>query len=298
MTAKQQTSAPTKAPAKPSWLKVTYDQKKVDKMTSLLSGMNLNTVCAEANCPNLGECFGSGSASFIILGPNCTRACRFCDIPHGHPKDVDLLEPLRVAQATKKLGLTHVVVTSVDRDDLPDLGADQFVRTINAIRELNPKTSIEVLTPDFQGREDCLDKVIAAGPDVFNHNMETVRRITPKVRNRATYETSLHVLKYVKEHAPKTMYVKTGIMLGLGEKDEEVYQLMDDLRAIDVDFLTIGQYVQPGPKNYTLREWVPMKRYQEYYKQAMKRGFKFVASSPLVRSSYKAKEELEAVENK
>lgn len=291
------TKSETTAPVKPNWLKVTYDQKKVDQMNDLLSGLKLNTVCAEANCPNLGECFGSGSASFIILGPNCTRACRFCDVPHGHPHEVDLLEPLRVAEATKKLGLSHVVVTSVDRDDLPDLGADQFVKTINAIKELNPNTTIEVLTPDFQGHEDCLDKVIAAGPDVFNHNMETVRSITPKVRHRATYDTSLHVLKYVKEHAPKSMYVKTGIMLGLGETDPEVYQLMDDLRAIDVDFLTIGQYVQPGPKNFTLKEWVPMERYQRYYKEAMKRGFKFVASSPLVRSSYKAKEELEAVEN-
>lgn len=283
---------------KPAWLKVTYDQKKVDQMNQLLSGLKLNTVCAEANCPNLGECFGSGTASFIILGPNCTRACRFCDIPHGHPKPVDLMEPYRVAEATKRLGLSHVVVTSVDRDDLPDLGADQFVKTINEIRRLNPKTTIEVLTPDFQGREDCLDKVIAAKPDVFNHNMETVRSITPKVRHRATYDTSLKVLKYVKEHAPKTTFVKTGIMLGLGEKDEEVYQLMDDLRAIDVDFLTIGQYVQPGPKNYRLREWVPMKRYATYYREAKKRGFRFVASSPLVRSSYKAKEELEAVYGK
>ncbi len=286
------------ATTKPGWLKVTYDQKKVDKMNELLSGLKLNTVCAEANCPNLGECFGSGTASFIILGPNCTRACRFCDVPHGHPQPVDLLEPIRVAEATKRLELSHVVVTSVDRDDLPDLGADQFVRTIEAIRKLNPDTTIEVLTPDFQGREDCLDKVIAAKPDVFNHNMETVRSITPKVRHRATYDTSLKVLKYVKEHAPKTTFVKTGIMLGLGEKDDEVYQLMDDLRAIDVDFLTIGQYVQPGPKNYKLREWVPMARYQKYHHEAMARGFKFCASSPLVRSSYKAKEELEAVYGK
>lgn len=290
-----QTTTPKHQP-KPNWLKVTYDQKKVDQMNGLLSGLKLNTVCAEANCPNLGECFGSGTASFMILGPNCTRACRFCDVPHGHPKEVDLFEPLRVAQATKKLGLSHVVVTSTDRDDLPDLGADQFVRTIKALRELTPETTIEVLTPDFQGREDCLDKVIAAGPDVFNHNMETVRSITPKVRNRATYDCSLGVLKYVREHAPKDMYVKTGIMLGLGETDEEVYQLMDDLRAVNVDFLTIGQYVQPGPKNYRLREWVPMTRYQQYYKEAMKRHFKFVASSPLVRSSYKAREELEAVQ--
>lgn len=286
------------APKKPEWLKVTYDQKKVDQMNDLLSGLKLNTVCAEANCPNLGECFGNGTASFIILGPNCTRACRFCDIPHGHPQPVDLLEPYRVAEATKRLGLSHVVVTSVDRDDLPDLGADQFVKTINLIRKMNPDTTIEVLTPDFQGREDCLDKVIAAKPDVFNHNMETVRSITPKVRHRATYDTSLKVLKYVKDHAPKSTFVKTGIMLGLGETDEEVYQLMDDLRAIDVDFLTIGQYVQPGPKNYRLREWVPMKRYATYYKEARKRGFRFVASSPLVRSSYKAKEELEAVYGK
>ncbi|WP_416354042.1 lipoyl synthase [Agrilactobacillus fermenti] len=283
---------------KPTWLKVTYDQRKVDKMTHLLDGLQLNTVCAEANCPNLGECFGSGTASLMILGPNCTRACRFCDVPHGRPAPVDLLEPTRVAMATKKLNLKHVVVTSVDRDDLPDLGADQFVRVINEIRKYNPETTIEVLTPDFQGKTELLDRVIAAKPDVFNHNMETVRSLTPKVRYRATYDTSLKVLAYVKAHAPKDMFVKTGIMLGLGETDPEVYQLMDDLRAIDVDFLTIGQYVQPSKRHYQLREWVPMSRYEQYYKEAMSRGFKFVASSPLVRSSYKAREELEAVYGK
>lgn len=284
--------------SKPAWLKVTYGQKKVDRMNKLLSGLKLNTVCAEANCPNLGECFGNGTASFMILGPNCTRACRFCDVPHGHPKPVDLAEPLRVAQATKKLGLTHVVVTSVDRDDLPDLGADQFVRTIHALREITPKTTIEVLTPDFQGQTGCLDKIIAAKPDVFNHNMETVRSITPKVRHRATYSTSLSVLKYVKEHATSKTFVKTGIMLGLGETDKEVYTLMDDLRTVNVDFLTIGQYVQPSEKHYKLHEWVPIERYQKYYHEAKARGFKFVASSPLVRSSYKAKEELMAVYGK
>ncbi|GAF40184.1 lipoyl synthase [Agrilactobacillus composti DSM 18527 = JCM 14202] len=283
---------------KPQWLKVTYDQTKVDRMNHLLDGLQLNTVCAEANCPNLGDCFGSGTASFMIMGPNCTRACRFCDVPHGKTAPIDLLEPLRVAQATQKLGLKHVVVTSVDRDDLPDLGATQFVNVIKEIRRLNPNTSIEVLTPDFQGRTELLDQVIAAKPDVFNHNMETVRSLTPKVRSRATYDTSLKVLQYVKAHAPKTTFVKTGIMLGLGETDPEVYQLMDDLRAIDVDFLTIGQYVQPSKKHYQLREWVPMARYQAYYQVAMAKGFKFVASSPLVRSSYKAKEELEAVDGK
>lgn len=282
--------------AKPEWLKVTYDQSKVNKMNDLLKGLNVNTVCAEANCPNLGECFGSGSAAFMILGPNCTRNCKFCDVPHGHTAPVDLTEPARVAEATKRLGLKHVVVTSTDRDDLPDLGADQFVRTINAIHELCPGTTIEVLTPDFQGRHDCIDKVLAAHPDVFNHNMETTREITPKVRYRATYDCSLGVLKYAKEHAPKGTYIKTGIMLGLGETDEQVYRLMDDLRAIDVDFLSIGQYVQPSPRHYKLREWVPMSRYQKYYNEAMKRGFKFVASSPLVRSSYKAAEEMAAVQ--
>lgn len=288
----------TEMKAKPTWLKVTYDQRKVDQMNHLLDGMQLNTVCAEANCPNLGDCFGNGTASFMIMGPNCTRACRFCDVPHGQTAPIDLLEPLRVAQATQKLKLTHVVVTSVDRDDLPDLGAGQFVRTIEEIRRLNPNTSIEVLTPDFQGRTALLDQVIAAKPDVFNHNMETVRSITPKVRSKATYDTSLQVLAYVKAHAPKDMFVKTGIMLGLGETDAEVYQLMDDLRAVDVDFLTIGQYVQPSKSHYQLRKWVDMATYQDYYQVAVSKGFKFVASSPLVRSSYKAKEELEAVYGK
>ncbi|WP_057743750.1 lipoyl synthase [Liquorilactobacillus capillatus] len=288
----------SKQQEKPEWLKVTYSQKKVDQMNTLLSGLNLNTVCAEANCPNLGECFGSGTAAFMILGPNCTRACRFCDVPHGHPRPVDLAEPLHVAQAAKRLGLSHIVVTSVDRDDLPDLGADQFVQTIKALRQITPETTIEVLTPDFQGKTEQLDKIIAAEPDVFNHNMETVRSITPKVRHRATYATSLRVLQYVKEHASTKTFVKTGIMLGLGEKDAEVYQLMDDLRDINIDFLTIGQYVQPSAKHYQLREWVPLERYQKYYHEAKIRGFKFIASSPLVRSSYKAKEELLAVYGK
>lgn len=288
------TDSKTHAQLKPEWLKVTYDQHKVDQMDHLLSGLKLNTVCAEANCPNLGDCFGSGTASFMILGPNCTRDCRFCDVPHGKPAPVDLLEPTRVAQATAKLGLKHVVVTSTDRDDLPDLGADQFVRVITAIRELSPDTSIEVLTPDFQGNMTLLDRVLAAKPDVFNHNMETIARLTPKVRSRATYQTSLAVLAHAKTHGPKETFVKTGIMLGLGETDAEVYDLMDDLRQIDVDFLTIGQYVQPSPQHYPLKAWVPMKTYQMYYRQAMAKGFKFVASAPLVRSSYKAGYELAA----
>lgn len=284
------------ASKKPSWLKVRYDEEKVDHVSELLNKLNLNTVCVEANCPNVGECFGTGTAAFMILGPYCTRNCRFCDVPHKRPAPVDLKEPIRVAKAIKELGLKHVCVTSTDRDDLPDLGADQFVRVIKAIRELSPHTTIEVLTPDFQGKTDLVQQVLDAKPDVFNHNMETVRRITPLVRDhRATYDHSLNVLRYAHEHAAKGTYVKTGIMLGLGEKDEEVYQTMDDLIDAGVDFLSIGQYVQPSPKHYQLKEWVPVERYQKYYNVAMEKGFKFVASSPLVRSSYKASAELAAV---
>ncbi|QZN92261.1 lipoyl synthase [Limosilactobacillus panis] len=284
------------AAKKPSWLKVRYDEEKVEHVSKLLNKLNLNTVCAEANCPNVGECFGTGTAAFMILGPYCTRNCRFCDVPHKRPAPVDLKEPMRVAKAIKELGLKHVCVTSTDRDDLPDLGADQFVRVIKAIRELSPHTTIEVLTPDFQGKTDLVQRVLDAKPDVFNHNIETVRRVTPLVRDhRATYDHSLNVLRYAHKHAHEGTYVKTGIMLGLGEKDDEVYQTMDDLIDAGVDFLSIGQYVQPSPKHYPLKEWVPVKRYQKYYNVAMDKGFKFVASSPLVRSSYKASAELAAV---
>ncbi len=291
-----ETMAEEKYTQKPAWLRVRYDEEKVDHVNDLLKKFKLNTVCSEANCPNIGECFGTGTAAFMILGPNCTRNCHFCDVPHKRPAPVDLLEPMRVAKAIKDLGLKHVCVTSTDRDDLPDLGADQFVRVIKAIRELSPHTTIEVLTPDFQGKTDLVQRVLDAKPDVFNHNMETVRRLTPAVRDRrATYDHSLKVLAYAHEHAAKGTYVKTGIMLGLGEHDEEVYQTMDDLIAAGVDFFSIGQYVQPSPKHYQLREWVPMERFQKYYKVAMNKGFKFVASSPLVRSSYKASAEMAAV---
>lgn len=281
---------------KPAWLRVRYDQTQVKQVSQLMDQLHLNTVCAEANCPNIGECFGTGTAAFMILGPNCTRNCHFCDVPHKRPAPVDLTEPLHVAQAIQKLGLKHVCVTSTDRDDLPDLGADQFVRVIQAIRHLTPQTTIEVLTPDFQGKTPLVQRVLAAQPEVFNHNMETVRRLTPLVRDRrATYDHSLAVLRYAHQHAAPGTYVKTGIMLGLGETDEEVYATMDDLIAAGVDFLSIGQYVQPSPKHYQLREWVPMERFQTYYRVAMQKGFKFVASSPLVRSSYKASAELAAV---
>lgn len=281
---------------KPAWLRVRYDEEKVGRVSQLLTKLKLNTVCAEANCPNIGECFGNGTAAFMILGPYCTRNCRFCDVPHKRPVPLDLMEPRRVAKAIQELRLKHVCVTSTDRDDLPDLGADQFVRVIKAIRELSPHTTIEVLTPDFQGKTDLVQRVLDAKPDVFNHNMETVRRLTPVVRDRrATYDHSLKVLRYAHDHAAAETYVKTGIMLGLGETDEEVYMLMDDLVAAGVDFLSIGQYVQPSPKHYQLKEWVPMERYQKYYNVAMSKGFKFVASSPLVRSSYKASAEMDAV---
>lgn len=274
--------------------RIRFDNESVDQVNGLLSSLQLNTVCAEATCPNLGECYKNGTATFMILGSRCSRACRFCDILTGNMEIVNEDEPDNLADACHTLGLRHVVVTSVARDDLEDGGAEQFARTIRAVKAKCPETTIEVLIPDFLGREESLDTVIEAEPNIINHNIETVERLSPRIRHRATYDRSLFVLKYIKEHAPH-IYTKTGVMLGLGETEEEVAKAMDDSLAAGVDFFTVGQYLQPSPKHYKLEEYISLSQFGKYNKMGMKKGFKFVASGPQVRSSYKAHESLDAV---
>lgn len=273
--------------------RVRFNNQAVTKVNHLMQDLKLHTVCAEATCPNLGECFESGTATFMILGSHCSRNCRFCDVSFGHMEAVNPDEPRHLAEATKKMGLKHVVITSVARDDLPDGGAEQFAKTIKAVRELCPDTTIEVLIPDFQGSHESLDLVIAAKPEIINHNIETVQRISPKIRHRATYQRSLDVLAYIKEQDP-TIFTKSGVMLGLGETEQEVAQAMDDCLAAKVDFLTVGQYLQPSARHIKLEEYISMRQFGIYRRMGMKKGFKFVASSPQVRSSYKAHEALVA----
>jgi lipoic acid synthetase len=250
----------------------------------------LNTVCEEAACPNIGECWKQKHATVMILGSVCTRACSFCNVATGRPDLLDPHEPRHVAEAAARLGLSHIVVTSVDRDDLADGGAGQFVRTIEEIRALAPATTIEVLTPDFLKKEGAIDAVVAAGPDIYNHNLETVPRLYAEVRPGARYFHSLRLLDRVKELAP-AMFTKSGIMVGLGEDKAEVLQVMDDLRAAQVDFLTIGQYLQPTPKHRSVHRFVTPEEFETYRKLAFGKGFLMVSASPLTRSSYFAGED-------
>lgn len=278
---------------KPEWLRVNYNRGAVDEVSSLMASLKLNTVCREANCPNLGECYKKHTATFMILGSQCTRNCRFCNVTHGAPQPVDADEPENVARAAVQLKLKHLVVTQVTRDDLPDGGAQQFALTVQAIRRLSPSTSVEVLISDMKGDKKSLDIVIQSSPDVFNHNMETVKDLYSAVRPQASYERSLEVLRYAKERAPK-MLTKTGIMAGLGETDEQIYELMDDALAAGCDILTIGQYLRPSPAHIEMKEYVSPEKFDHYKEVGEKKGFKYVASSPLVRSSYRAGEALAA----
>lgn len=273
--------------------RVRFNHQSVAKVDHLMKDLKLHTVCAEATCPNLGECFDSGTATFMILGSHCSRNCRFCDVTFGNMEAVDPAEPENLAEAVQKMRLKHVVVTSVARDDLPDGGAEQFAKTIAAVRKLSPETTIEILIPDFQGDKKSLDLVIAAKPEIINHNIETVARLSPKIRHRATYQRSLEILAYIKQQAPN-IFTKSGLMLGLGEKEAEVSEAMDDCLNVQVDFLTIGQYLQPSKRHVKLEEYITMKQFGLYRQLGMKKGFKFVASSPQVRSSYKAHEALQA----
>ncbi|URN84488.1 MULTISPECIES: lipoyl synthase [Acetobacterium] len=281
---------------KPEWLKVSYNKAAVEEVNGLMAKLKLNTVCKEANCPNLGECYKKKTATFMILGRTCTRNCRFCNVTSGAVEPVDPKEPQHLAEAVKELDLNHVVITSVTRDDLKDGGAGHFADTIRAVRELNPGVSIEVLIPDLQGVQRDLDRIIAANPDVINHNVETVRELYSVVRPEADYDRSMAVLEYVKKQAPH-IKTKTGIMVGLGETDEQVYQVMDDCLKVGCDIFTIGQYLQPSPQHLEVKAYVIPEKFAQYKKIGEAKGFHYVASSPLVRSSYRAEEALKEGKN-
>lgn len=276
---------------KPDWIRVKAPTSRGYQETrAIMREHSLATVCEEAACPNIGECWAKRHATMMILGSVCTRACTFCNVATGKPGALDPLEPVHVAEAVAKLGLKHVVVTSVDRDDLPDGGATHFARTITNIRERSPETTVEVLTPDFLGKKDALRIVVRARPDVFNHNLETVPRLYPSVRPGARYFHSLRLLDQVKQMDP-TIFTKSGIMVGLGESRDEVLQVMDDLRSADVDFLTIGQYLQPTVKHHAIDRFVTPDEFDAYARMARGKGFLLVSSSPLTRSSYHADED-------
>lgn len=273
---------------KPEWIRVKAPVSKAYYETrDLMRRQKLNTVCEEAACPNIGECWAKKHATVMILGSVCTRACRFCNVATGRPDLLDPHEPERVGQAIAEMGLHHVVVTSVDRDDLEDGGALHFAQTIKAIRSKAPQTTIEVLTPDFLRKEGAIEIVVKARPDVFNHNLETVPRLYAEVRPGARYFNSLHLLKTVKELDP-SIFTKSGIMVGLGEDKGEVYQVMDDLRAASVDFMTIGQYLQPTPQHHFVHRFVSPEEFEDYGRMARGKGFLMVSASPLTRSSYHA----------
>jgi lipoic acid synthetase len=276
------------SPPKPDWIRVKAPVSKGYAETRAIVRANkLHTVCEEAGCPNIGECWEKKHATFMILGDTCTRACAFCNVKTGLPGALDPDEPVQVGEATAKLGLSHVVVTSVDRDDLADGGADHFAQTIAAIRQRCPSTTIEVLTPDFLRKDGALEIVVAAKPDVFNHNLETVPSLYLTVRPGARYFHSLRLLQHVKEFDP-AMFTKSGIMVGLGETRNEVLQVMDDLRSADVDFLTIGQYLQPTRKHAPVARFVPPDEFKALETIAYAKGFSMVAASPLTRSSHHA----------
>jgi len=271
---------------KPDWIRVKAPvSREYNETRKLMRALKLNTVCEEAACPNIGECWKQKHATVMILGSVCTRACTFCNVATGKPDQLDPHEPEHVAEATAALGLSHIVVTSVDRDDLEDGGAGHFVRTIEAIRKRAPATTIEVLTPDFLHKPGAIEKVVAAKPDVYNHNLETVPRLYTEVRPGARYFHSLRLLDTVKRLDP-TLFTKSGLMVGLGEEKGEVLQVMDDLRAADVDFLTIGQYLQPTPKHHAVARFVTPDEFEGYRRMALGKGFLMVSASPLTRSSY------------
>jgi lipoyl synthase len=277
---------------KPDWIRVRVPaaSPQYGETRKILREFGLVTVCEEAACPNIGECWAQRHATMMIMGDICTRACAFCNVATGMPGALDSREPENVAAAVAKLALEHVVVTSVDRDDLPDGGAEHFARTIRAIRARTPATTVEVLTPDFLRKDGAVDTVVAAGPDIYNHNLETVPGLYLKIRPGARYFASLRLLQQVKELAP-TMFTKSGLMLGLGEEREEILQVMDDLRAADVDFLTIGQYLQPTRKHAEVKRFVPPDEFKALERFALGKGFLLVSASPLTRSSYHAGED-------
>ena len=277
---------------KPDWIRVKAPvSREYGNTRDLMRSLGLNTVCEEAACPNIGECWTKKHATVMILGDVCTRACAFCNVKTGMPRKVDPLEPAHVAEAAAKLGLEHIVITSVDRDDLPDGGAGQFVKVINELRKNTPNTTIEILTPDFRNKmRPAIEAIVAAGPDVYNHNLETVPRLYPTIRPGARYYASLRLLEEVKAHNP-LIFTKSGVMLGLGEQRLEVHQVMDDMRSAQIDFLTMGQYLRPTPKHAEVKEFVTPDAFSAYGAIARAKGFLQVAASPLTRSSYHAGED-------
>ena len=282
---------------KPDWIRSKLNNSKEFFLTkTIVNKNNLVTVCQEANCPNITECWSKKHATFMIMGDTCTRACAFCDVKTGKPGALDPLEPFKISKAVKELGLNHVVITSVDRDDLEDGGANHFKEVVLQVKKNNPKTTVEVLTPDFLRKGDAYKKVLQADLDVFNHNIETVPRLYTKVRPGARYFASLELLKNVKK-INKKVFTKSGIMIGLGENKDEVIQVMDDLRSAEVDFITIGQYLQPSPKHHPLDRYYNPSEFEEFETIAKTKGFLLVSSSPLTRSSYHADEDFKKLQD-
>lgn len=277
---------------KPDWLKIKLPMGQLSvEVLNTIRGHKLHTICTSGKCPNQGECWGCGTATFMIAGDICTRACRFCNVKTGHPLPLDENEPQNIAQSVKLLDLKHVVLTSVDRDDLGDLGAGHWVKVIEAVKQVNPKTTMEVLIPDFQGRPDLVERIIQAKPEVISHNLETVSRLSDQVRSRAKYQVSLNVIRQV---ADSGLIAKSGIMLGLGETREEVLQTMDDLREVGCRVMTIGQYLQPTVENLPVKEYIRPEVFEEYKTIGLTKGFTHVESGPLVRSSYHAERHCQA----
>jgi lipoyl synthase len=279
--------------SKPDWLKIQLPNTSDYKwMNQTIKNHQLHTICTSGKCPNAAECWSKGTATFMILGNICTRACKFCNVPTGKPLAVDVNEPLKVARSIHTMKLKHAVITSVDRDDLEDGGAQIWAQTILKVKELNPGLTMEVLIPDFNGLHPLIQQVINAGPEVISHNLETVRRLTPVIRTKAKYDLSLRTLKYISEQG---MVTKSGIMLGLGETEDEVFETMDDLLSAGVQVMTIGQYLQPGKDNIEVVEYIAPEQFKKYKEVGLSKGFAFVESGPLVRSSYRAEEHINAL---
>ena len=285
------------SPPKPDWIRVRFSNNKNFISTKqILNNNNIVTVCEEASCPNINECWSKKHATMMIMGDICTRGCSFCNVITGKPKNLDKMEPYNVANSIKQLGLSHVVITSVDRDDLPDEGVSHFIKTINLTREFSPSTTIEILTPDFLRNKDAPKLISRVEPDVFNHNLETIPRLYPSVRPGARYFHSLKLLNLVKEYN-QNIFTKSGLMVGLGETKEEIFQVMDDLRSANVDFLTIGQYLQPSKKHHIVDRYVEPEEFNLYKKVALAKGFLLVSSSPMTRSSYHADEDFKKLKS-
>jgi lipoic acid synthetase len=275
---------------KPKWLRVKLPTgENYRKVRALVDEHKLHTICESGSCPNMGECWGEGTATFMILGNICTRSCGFCAVQTGRPLEVDIYEPGRVAHSVKTMGVKHAVLTSVDRDDLKDGGSEIWVQTVKAIRHQSPQTTMETLIPDFAGKWENLQNIIDVAPEIVSHNLETVRRLTKQVRIQAKYDRSLEVLFRLKKGGMRT---KSGVMLGLGESHEEVLETMEDLRSVNVDILTLGQYLQPTPKHLPVQEFITPERFEEYRIKGLEMGFRYVESGPLVRSSYHAEKHI------